>query len=54
MYDDERLTSAISRAGFASPAAIVERLVDELDVFADGQESLDDETLLVIGIGAAS
>jgi sigma-B regulation protein RsbU (phosphoserine phosphatase) len=49
MYE-RRLTSTLTGAGSLGPAALVERLVADLDAFADGQEPEDDQTLLMIGV----
>jgi sigma-B regulation protein RsbU (phosphoserine phosphatase) len=49
MYEG-RLTGTLAGAGSLAPAALVERLVADLDAFADGQEPEDDETLLMMGI----
>jgi serine phosphatase RsbU (regulator of sigma subunit) len=54
MYDDAKFRAAISNAGLVSAATLIDRLVDELDRFAAGQEPSDDQTLLVIGIGAGN
>jgi phosphoserine phosphatase RsbU/P len=50
MYDPERLTSALRASGTLRPAAIVERLVADLDAFAGGHEPDDDQTLVVVGV----
>lgn len=51
MYDPERLTASLARAGRRMPQEIVEHLVAELGVFAAGYEPDDDQTLLVVGVG---
>ena len=51
MYDPERLTAALARAGKQMPAQIVEDLVADFAAFAGGHEADDDQTLLVVGIG---
>ena len=50
MYDLERLTSALATFGSMQPAAIVERLVADLNAFAGRQEPDDDQTLLIMGV----
>jgi sigma-B regulation protein RsbU (phosphoserine phosphatase) len=50
MFEDDRLIAALGRLGSCAPAAIVKRLVEELDAFAAGEEPADDQTLLVIGV----
>jgi serine phosphatase RsbU (regulator of sigma subunit) len=52
MYDPERLTAALATVGTLPPAAIVERLVADLDAFAGGHEPDDDQTLVVVGVDA--
>lgn len=49
MYDADQFAAAVTRAGTASPADIVNRVVAEVDGFAAGQEPEDDQTLLVAG-----
>lgn len=50
MYDLERLLAALARPGSRAPGAIVDRIVTDLDTFAGGHESGDDQTLLVVGL----
>lgn len=50
MFDLERLSEALARAGARTPPQVVEAIVGELDSFAGGQEPDDDQTLLVVGI----
>ena len=50
MFDLDRLTDALSRAGGRPPLEIVSAIVGELDAFAGAQEADDDQTLLVIGL----
>ena len=49
MFDLERLAPALARFCAKSPAAIVDGIVAELDVFSNGMEPEDDQTLLVVG-----
>ncbi len=50
MFDLERVSAALLRAGALSPADAVTAMVAELEVFAGGEESDDDQTLLIVGI----
>jgi phosphoserine phosphatase RsbU/P len=50
MYDLDRLSAALQHAGPLPPAAAVTALIAELETFAGGQESDDDQTLLIVGI----
>jgi sigma-B regulation protein RsbU (phosphoserine phosphatase) len=50
MYEMERLVAALGRNGACAPAAIVARIVEDLDDFASGHEPDDDQTLLVVGV----
>lgn len=50
MYDLERLLAALARPGSRAPGATVDRIVADLDAFAGGHESGDDQTLLVVGL----
>ncbi|MCC7178670.1 MAG: SpoIIE family protein phosphatase [Acidobacteria bacterium] len=50
LYDRDRLTQSLARAGRLAPATIVERLTEDIEAFAGGREADDDQTLLVIGI----
>lgn len=48
-YAVERLTSALNQARAFLPAVAVERLVDDIDLFAGVHEPEDDQTLLLVG-----
>jgi serine phosphatase RsbU (regulator of sigma subunit) len=50
MYEQDRLTSAIARMSSCEPREMIERLVAEMDSFADGQEPDDDQTVVVVGM----
>jgi sigma-B regulation protein RsbU (phosphoserine phosphatase) len=50
MYEQDRLTSAIARMSSCEPREMIERLVAEMDAFADGQEPDDDQTVVVVGM----
>ena len=50
-YDLDRLAAVASRHAAQAPAAVVAALVADVEAFAGGRESEDDQTLLVIGIG---
>jgi sigma-B regulation protein RsbU (phosphoserine phosphatase) len=50
LYEVERLTLLAGRLAAESPAAMVDRLVSDLDAFALGHEPGDDQTLLVVGV----
>jgi len=50
MYDLERLVAALSHPGPRVPGAMVDRIVADLDAFAGGHESGDDQTLLIVGV----
>jgi serine phosphatase RsbU (regulator of sigma subunit) len=54
MYETERFVSSIARTSEMTPAAMVERLVRDLEDFATGQEPDDDQTLLVAGFDSSS
>jgi sigma-B regulation protein RsbU (phosphoserine phosphatase) len=49
MYDVPRLTAVLSAAATLSPSRLIERVVDDLERFADGQEPEDDLTLVAVG-----
>ncbi|HEV8393694.1 MAG TPA: SpoIIE family protein phosphatase [Vicinamibacterales bacterium] len=49
MYDLPRLATALSAAATLPPAALLQRVVDDLERFADGHEPEDDVTLVAIG-----
>jgi sigma-B regulation protein RsbU (phosphoserine phosphatase) len=50
MFDLERLSESLARAGRRAPADVVAAIVSDLDAFAGGEEPDDDQTLLVIGL----
>jgi sigma-B regulation protein RsbU (phosphoserine phosphatase) len=50
MYDPERLSAALGRAGRLRPADIVDHVVRDVEAFAGSLESDDDQTLVVIGV----
>lgn len=50
MFEVERLASALAMAAAGPPQAVVNRLVQDVEAFAAGQEAEDDQTLLVVGI----
>jgi len=50
LYERDRLTASLARVGRLAPAAIVERLTEDIEAFGGGREAEDDQTLLVIGI----
>ena len=50
MFEEFRLTSLLARIASLAPALVVERLVNELDTFANGREPHDDQTLLLVGL----
>ena len=49
MYEFDRLTAALSDAAALAPAAIVDRVMEDVESFAGGREPDDDQTLLVVG-----
>jgi len=49
MYDFHRLAAVLSGADSLSPPQLIDRVVDDLERFADGQEPEDDLTLVAIG-----
>ena len=51
MYEQDRLAAAVARMSSLEPTALIERLVAEIDTFADGHEPDDDQTLVLVGIG---
>lgn len=48
MFDLERLSDALSRAGSGAASDIAATIIAELDLFAGGQEPDDDQTLLIV------
>ena len=50
LYDAERLSATLGRRADAAPAALLERLVADVEAFTGGREAEDDQTLLVIGL----
>jgi sigma-B regulation protein RsbU (phosphoserine phosphatase) len=50
MFDEEGLVASLGVMTRMPPAAIVERLVADLNAFARGQEPCDDQTLVVVGV----
>jgi sigma-B regulation protein RsbU (phosphoserine phosphatase) len=50
MFDLERLSESLTRAGGRTPADAVAAIIGDLDAFAGGEEPDDDQTLLVIGL----
>jgi hypothetical protein len=50
MYEQDRLTSAIARMSSFEPSVMIERVVAEIDAFADGHEPADDQTLVLVGM----
>ena len=50
MYDVERLTAALARAGGSAPADIVTHIGSDVEAFAAGMEADDDQTLLIVGL----
>ena len=50
MFDLDRLCDVFARTPARAPSEIVQAIVHDLDVFADGEEPDDDQTLLVIGL----
>jgi sigma-B regulation protein RsbU (phosphoserine phosphatase) len=48
MYDLDRLSSALARAGSSDAQGTLEAIVNDLDGFARGHEPHDDQTLLVV------
>ena len=49
MYDLSRLAAVLSKAATLPPARLIERVVEDLERFADGQEPEDDLTLVALG-----
>jgi phosphoserine phosphatase RsbU/P len=49
MYDFPRLATVLSEVARLSPTQLIERVVDDLERFADGQEPEDDLTLVAVG-----
>lgn len=49
LYDMERLSAMVARNAEAAPAALLARLVKDVESFVGGREADDDQTLLVIG-----
>jgi serine phosphatase RsbU (regulator of sigma subunit) len=50
MYDCDRLVAVLAQHGAGRPSEIVDRIVADLDAFANGLEPDDDQTLLLVGI----
>jgi phosphoserine phosphatase RsbU/P len=50
MFDLDRLTDSLLRAGGRPPSEIVAAIVGDLDAFAGAHEADDDQTLLVVGL----
>jgi sigma-B regulation protein RsbU (phosphoserine phosphatase) len=50
-FEPERLMATLTAVVTASPQAILDRLVGELDAFAEGIEPEDDQTILISAIG---
>ena len=50
MYDAERLRQAFRRAGPCDASGIVRHVVRDVEAFANGRESNDDQTLLLIAV----
>jgi serine phosphatase RsbU (regulator of sigma subunit) len=50
MYDPQRMKAALAAVSMLEPAAMVERLVADLNAFAGGHEPDDDQTLVVAAI----
>jgi sigma-B regulation protein RsbU (phosphoserine phosphatase) len=50
LYDLDRLAATLGRHADAGPATLLERLVADVEGFAGGRESEDDQTLLVVGL----
>jgi len=50
MFEEIRLTSVLSKIASLTPALMIDRLVSELDAFANGREPHDDQTLLIVGL----
>ena len=48
MYETGRLTAALARADGLEPASALDRIVADLDSFADGHEPEDDQTLVLL------
>jgi serine phosphatase RsbU (regulator of sigma subunit) len=48
MYETARLTAALARAHGLEPVGALERVVADLDSFADGHEPEDDQTLVLL------
>ena len=49
MYELDRLVALLDRCGGVPAAPLVERVVADVDAFAAGHESEDDQTLVVVG-----
>jgi serine phosphatase RsbU (regulator of sigma subunit) len=50
MYEIERLCKALARFGQLPPEKLVEAIVQDVEAFAGGAESADDQTLLVVAV----
>jgi sigma-B regulation protein RsbU (phosphoserine phosphatase) len=50
MYEFDRLTATLADAAALAPAAIVDRVMADVENFAGGREPEDDQTLLVVGV----
>jgi sigma-B regulation protein RsbU (phosphoserine phosphatase) len=53
-YDLDRLSASFERAGPHATDEVVTCLVADLEDFAEGREAEDDQTILVLGLSAAS
>jgi sigma-B regulation protein RsbU (phosphoserine phosphatase) len=52
MYDQVRLMTALQPAATLDPVAALERVVADLETFAAGHEATDDQTLVIVSLGA--
>jgi serine phosphatase RsbU (regulator of sigma subunit) len=52
MYEVERLRSALKRFGSLPPEKVIEGIVQDVETFASGAESADDQTLLLVTVDA--
>jgi sigma-B regulation protein RsbU (phosphoserine phosphatase) len=52
MYDEGQLMESLASAARLEPGAAVDYLVAELEAFSGGHEPHDDQTLVLLGIGA--